>query len=567
MKSVWILGLIVAFFCVPADTWAVEAGSPDLNCDGVRNVLDVQIAILGALDVALSPDVDGDGIHDGCAPWSNDVLADDNNNGVLDGCESLPAVADISCGSALQVCGNCPSSPSKCTGGTVGYSVDEVFVPSSGCGSPFALYRDMETENTMTSALGQIVSLMQSNGTSADGLTSLEDLVTGNGLLNRYGDEVSSIPSYSVYVGSFSVGSNTLLDRAFRWGGSSGSSTADFNDGLFDKDFWEVQGVTGTYDAIGTVSENFGTALSPKEKRLLLTSFYHSDELGNGTDFPKGVRVALTDITSLDGVGSDDEPRYRLMLLVSPGFSGNTPTFAPLTYDSGLVSNHAGGLVWYRGENGHDYLYVPDTSTGIRVFDLSQILRVSDVSDKESIGAESGNTYSAYSYQYVVPEVARYRLCGSSCCVRFSSISLDRSTTPHSIVAGEYDSVSDTNRMTRWPLNHKTGLPLHQKEADGGPRDMWVASDTYSTGVSKIQGVLTLDGHAYITTTQTENSGLTFTHAKCFHANFLGGRLRGSVCPSYSEDLYYDGEGIWTCTEKPGNRYCVRFDRDEFSRL
>ena len=76
-----------------------------------------------------------------------------------------------------------------------------------------------------------------------------------------------------------------------------------------------------------------------------------------------------------------------------------------------------------------------------------------------------------------------------------------------------------------------------------------------------------LGDHVFLSTTQTTSQGLSYAHGKCFHANYHGGDFESTMCPSYPEDLYFDGVGIWTCTEKPTNRYCVRYNRGEFSDL
>ena len=546
---------------------AQESAPPttDVNCDGQINVLDVQWVILSTFGATLplSQDADQDGVHDACGVALPVAITDGNNNGVLDACEAESPVASVSCGGGG--CGNCPDAPSKCPGGEDGFTKPSILAPVTGCGSPFVLVRDEQEEAEMQGALADVLSRMNNNGVPGDGPASLGIIANSTTLMNRYGKEVSSIPAHTGYFGSFSVGSGELVERAFRFGGGSSSSTADFEDGGIDKDFWEVQGVTGNHDASGALNEKFGTLIPGLGKRLMFVSFYHSDELGDGTDFPKGVRVAFIDVSSLDGSGTDDQPRYRLMLLVRPSWSGGKGTFGPVLYDSGVTSNHAGGLGWFRGTDGGEYLYVPDTSTGIRVFDLNKVMRVTETADKTEIGRQSGDVYASFGYQYVIPEVARYRLCSSSCCVRFSTLSVDRSSNPPALVTGEYDNESDTNRIVRWPLNEKTGLPLHRSEADGGDSDLWVASAAYSSGVSKVQGVLMLGDHTFITTTQTETSGAKFSHGKCFHANFPGGAVSSAICPSYPEGLYFDGEGIWTCTEKPGNRYCVRFNREVFS--
>ena len=79
---------------------------------------------------------------------------------------------------------------------------------------------------------------------------------------------------------------------------------------------------------------------------------------------------------------------------------------------------HAGGIAWY-GE----WLYVVDTSHGIRVFDLGQIWQVEDGDD---VGKKGGK-YSAAGYLYVLPQIRYVDVdCGG-----VSESSLESQLSPH----------------------------------------------------------------------------------------------------------------------------------------
>lgn len=72
-NRIWkaLVALAVALHTVPALAGgALFTLSSDANCDGTIGVVDVQLAILGALDVPLdeSVDADGNGVHDDCTP-------------------------------------------------------------------------------------------------------------------------------------------------------------------------------------------------------------------------------------------------------------------------------------------------------------------------------------------------------------------------------------------------------------------------------------------------------------------------------------------------------------------
>src|SRR5690606_15544938 len=109
-------------------------------------------------------------------------------------------------------------------------------------------------------------------------------------------------------------------------------------------------------------------------RRLLLVSWYHDLD----TPPVKGVRLSLADITNLNAVP------YRHLLLVEPKETAGGVGFEAAEYDSG-GSLHAGGIVWYG-----DYLYVADTSQGLRVYDLSRMLRPLPGNDQDLLGISAG---------------------------------------------------------------------------------------------------------------------------------------------------------------------------------
>ena len=61
---------------------------------------------------------------------------------------------------------------------------------------------------------------------------------------------------------------------------------------------------------------------------------------------------------------------------------------------------------------------------GHEVFDLTRIMRMSHTNEKSRIGVDGART-DAHGYQYIVPQVATYRLSESSCPLKFSAIALD----------------------------------------------------------------------------------------------------------------------------------------------
>lgn len=125
------------------------------------------------------------------------------------------------------------------------------------------------------------------------------------------------------------------------------------------------------------------------------------------------MRITFTDVSDLSGAIT-----YRHVLLVEPDA---TRGFKPVT-------NHAGGLAWV-----DSYLFVADTSRGVRVFDLSRILQVSSAAGCSARCGVSSGVACAYGYSYVLPQVGAYVFptgLSSSCRPLFSFVALDRSTSP-----------------------------------------------------------------------------------------------------------------------------------------
>lgn len=151
---------------------------------------------------------------------------------------------------------------------------------------------------------------------------------------------------------------------------------------------------------------------------------------------------------------------------------------------------HIGGMVWYG-----NYLYVADTTKGLRVFDMRHILDLnpdhdaatndptpggltSNVQDKTKVGRHS-NVWYSYGYRYVMPQVASWHTtaakntsgyCFGSGKPKISFLSLDRTGSDH-LVTGEYCNLNDGKtsggRVATWPLNGTTGEPVWYDEPDG----------------------------------------------------------------------------------------------------
>ncbi len=220
--------------------------------------------------------------------------------------------------------------------------------------------------------------------------------------------------------------------------------------------YWIPQGLTGSFDATldGRVAG----------RKLVLVSWYHERAEEPGATVDKGVRLAIVDVTDPAAI------RYRLVLLVEPIARGGRTDFAP-------VAVHAGGLAWHG-----DHLWVPDTGTGFRVFDLGRLFEVDASVDALGYDATTG-AYHAHGYRYVVPQIGRYR-DDDACAPRFSFVALDRSTTPPSLVSGEYDATSIGGRLYRWPLDADTGHLAASSRGRVVPDGAWFAGQTHLQGAA-----------------------------------------------------------------------------------
>ncbi len=244
--------------------------------------------------------------------------------------------------------------------------------------------------------------------------------------------------------------------------------------------YWIPQGLAG------------GTAGA----RSLVAVSWHYDETDNATDpspptdgTDKGVRLSFADVTDLSGAIT-----YRHVLLVEPDAGRG---FKPVT-------NHAGGLAW-----AGSYLYVADTSRGVRVFDLSRILQVSSAAACSTKCGVSGGTACAYGYSYILPQVGAYVFptgLSSSCRPLFSYVALDRSTTPPTILSGEYDNDPTWglySRVLRWPLTAGTGRLAVGPSGVVKPTGAWFA------GSRNLQGAIASGPKFFLNSTRYSGALMT----------------------------------------------------------
>nr|MBA3540094.1 hypothetical protein [Deltaproteobacteria bacterium] len=298
------------------------------------------------------------------------------------------------------------------------------------------------------------------------------------------------------------------VQRAFAWQAGDESVA-----------YWIPQGITGSFDgrADGLVAG----------KKLVLVSWYYEQAQDPGSTADKGVRIAIADVTDPAAV------TYRFALLVEPVMTAGQPSFAP-------VSVHAGGIAWFG-----DLLYVPVTGSGFRVFDLSKIMRTESVADRLGYDPATG-MFDAHGYRYVIPEVSEYVDAGA-CEARFSYVALDRSSSPPSLVSGEYDSATVTGRVFRWPLDPATGR-LQLTDAN-----RVVADGAWFAGESHVQGGLAHDATFWLSSSQPAGSGGALYRARVDAPSATLGWIDSP------EDLAFDPQAnlVWSLSEGLDARYVI----------
>ena len=339
------------------------------------------------------------------------------------------------------------------------------------------------------------------------GNENVERLVRRVGNRRSMGQLLADLNREGRGLGGWYLGRSIVGAEGFRW------NTGDDN-----VRYWMPQGVSGSSDAWDHGRVN--------GRRIVVVAWYDNDE-GPGSN--RGVRVSFADHTDPEDV------RYRHALLVEP-----LPTAIP---NFRGIDSHAGGIVWYG-----NYLYVAQTRTGFRVFDLTNIMQVE--TDEDEMGYVDGQYY-ARRYKYIIPQIGLYRLHEDSCRVKFSFVALDRSTSPHRFLSGEYHSDDDSGRLVHWRLTPNTHrLELREGLARG--------EDAAVSGETKMQGAVTYEGRWYISSsTQFLRYGKLYTTAPG------EGASSERPWPYGPEDLYVerDRDRLWTATEFRGYRKVMNLRR------
>ena len=236
---------------------------------------------------------------------------------------------------------------------------------------------------------------------------------------------------------------------------------------------WMPQGMSGSWDAApdGLVGG----------RQVVAVSWYHKPEETDTPGLNKGVRVAFADVTDID----QGKVPYRHVLLVEPFIDQGKPSYR-------AIKIHAGGITW----TGR-YLYVTDTVRGLRVFDTARLFKIANLEDRIGYSAQT-KQYHGYGYTYVLPQVGAYYLSDPSCWHRFSSVSLDRTSNPPSLITGEYYDEHIAAKVIRWPLDGEAMQGGADDPASVHPMEVFFHQEKIIQGAASSNGRWWLSGGAQL---------------------------------------------------------------------
>jgi hypothetical protein len=261
---------------------------------------------------------------------------------------------------------------------------------------------------------------------------------------------------------------------------------------------WWPQGITNSAHVPGV------------GRRLLVASWYAK----NG----RGSRVTVLDLDSL---------RYCHVVLVVPELDGDRLRLRPLTV-------HAGGIVW-----AGPYLYVAGTRRGLFTCRMEDIVEVEP-------------TAETFGHRFVLPVRFGYDAGGDPDEMRYSFLSLDRSTPVPHLVTGEYGRGRMTRRLVRYALDPHTYRLA--REQDGASRP----ATFDERGLGHMQGAAIVAGRYYVTVSRGR------WRLGALHVGGPGDfkTLRHAL-PVGPEDICYweaDVDRLWSLSEYPTRRFvfCMR---------
>jgi hypothetical protein len=199
----------------------------------------------------------------------------------------------------------------------------------------------------------------------------------------------------------------------------------------------------------------------------------------SGTPGHSYARVAFVDANDLRRLP------YSWVLLVVPVDGGR---------DYRALASRLSGMVWYQdkllvtaGDKGRDALYV---------YDMNRVQRATV--DSDAVGRVPGG-WSAHGSRYVLPAVGSYRL-GDAAGTRPQSISLDRTTSPDSLVASGRPATDRDGPALLWryALSTDPADPVRAGRLVTGTAGRASPTEAYETDADDIGAVLSYRSDWYV---------------------------------------------------------------------
>jgi len=297
---------------------------------------------------------------------------------------------------------------------------------------------------------------------------------------------------------------------AMCWDGDRAESTA-----------WTPQGITTSGDA-----DDDGMWGADK---IILSGWHGTDALGRYND----ARIHFINYND------PSAPAFRMVYLAAPNSTGSTFTAAKA---------HMGGMAWYG-----DKIFVSavgNKDVAIRVFSTHHILQMTD--SASTIGKTSSG-YAAYGYKYAMMQIGYYTYSGGDCDMSidtgvpcFSSISLDRSTSPDSLVTTEYFSDQNLHgRLYRYNMGTEYLL-------DADPSGVVQSNEAFQSHVGNMQGVLAHNGTWYQAHSSATKPGQLWSQTTTTSNSATCGNTPAEACwAMHPEALTYDSSTglVWSQSE------------------
>jgi hypothetical protein len=298
------------------------------------------------------------------------------------------------------------------------------------------------------------------------------------------------------------------LDRAYGW------DAFDHQDKT-----WMPQGISGAADA--AADERIAG------RSVIAVSWYHNAKASGLGDRHEVARISFVDVTDPADI------RYTHVVLADVVDEGGArPDLRP-------VRIHAGGIAWVGR-----YLYVADTTRGLRVFDTERILALDSHDDAFGYDPNT-DRYRAYGHHYALPQVGAYFLTDQSCWHRFSFVAADHTSSPPSLVTGEFRDNDIAGKLMRWDLDGD------RLAATGPGPGITHPSQVFHAQESDMQGAVSVDGAWYITSSGQDGAWGRLYRAERGAPSVASGWVIGP------EDVMFSrrDQRLWSLSEFAGRRY------------